>query len=183
MRGAIHAGYGPSSMAPMREVSSMRSIRPYSGAPARVSCGQRADLCAGVSSMGKRSSKRAVIDELAGAGGHEGVVARLGRQGRSAPCHLWNLCATHARKSLCAQCIGHSDARGTRPGLRELWQARNPYRLDQAAAQFSNTNPGMSEKSAVLLVTRTNPVLIACAAIIRSKSRPLVQPHCAMILP
>jgi hypothetical protein len=75
------------------------------------------------------------------------------------------------------------DARGTRPGLRELWQARNPYRLDQAAAQFSNTNPGMSEKSAVLLVTRTNPVLIACAAIIRSKSRPLVQPHCAMILP
>lgn len=67
---------------------------------------------------------------------------------------------TPEKASACNELV-IDDARGPRPGLREFWEARNPYRLDQAAAQFSNTNPGMSEKSAVLLVTKVNPILIA----------------------
>src|SRR5437762_9508117 len=43
--------------------------------------------------------------------------------------------------------------------------------------QFSIDSPGMSRKSASLLVTRMEPLLIAWAAIIRSKSRPRAQPH------
>ena len=43
--------------------------------------------------------------------------------------------------------------------------------------QSSSINPGTSRKSRVFAVTMIDDVAKACAAIIRSKSRPLTQPH------
>jgi len=54
---------------------------------------------------------------------------------------------------------------------------------ERAVCQFSSLRLGMSRKSRSFAVTSVERVLIACAAIMRSKSRPFAQPSTAMIRP